>query len=347
MDKHELICNFESRVTGAYCENRPRSKPSGHYASMVGHACPFFLWAFQAKWEAWPKASEYLQGIFRQGRDGEKSVTIDLLESGYELSGQQNHFVHPELNIRGRMDGYLYHPDIVDYVRTFNGFDVLPRSWRGIPAEIKTTSTFSWRYFTNFQEMLDSPRMWIRKYPMQSLVYGDLDPEESPVVAMIVRCKQDRQTLLMIETIEDHRAEIQACYSRVALVNQHLEAETEPEPIPYSHVWCEKCDAWQWCKHSLMCHGKGAVLLSKETSSELLELHRTIESTRQPKKDHETAKKALRSTLERLGRLPDDYGESVVTAGHGLVIQAKAGGPVEGESKPRITIGVKEVANEA
>lgn len=331
--------NFESRISIAYSGRRQRYEPTSHWASNIGHACPFFLWAHWKHWEEWPAPEEYLLGVFAQGRDGEELVQRDLSKAGYRFTHQEQRYSDKELRVSGRIDGMLDDELIRGFVEQEVGRK-MPNVW-GLPCEIKNVNEYSFGEMSGgFRWMLNSHRSWVRKYPMQTLGYGRLIGE--PFVGMIIRNKQSRQTTLLIERVSDYKAEIDRCRKRLQYVNECLDSGRKPKPIEYDHMWCHRCQAWDFCPQSGALRGKGIEILNADMSERVRQYHKAIEAAKPFSYAANKAKKELREMLEQMRRVPTEKGQSVVTGGDGIVVQAKSS---KGKQL-RVTITVKDLKGE-
>jgi hypothetical protein len=241
MNDNDLAREIERRLHESWeagHRKRIKSPPKSNYASQIGHACPFYLWARRAHWEEMPPTPLDLRGIFLQGNAAEDGAIEDFKLGKFRFTEQQVMFEIPEHNIHGKIDGIL-------------GDDEL--NLRGLPCEITSVSTSSMlKQFSDFGDMIvNGSRGFIRKKPLQLLIYANMIQQRTGVlperVAMVVMARDCRQYRVLIERPERYLDHIIEALGRVMLVNAGLNGGCKPKPIAYNPVWCDWCDAKSLC----------------------------------------------------------------------------------------------------
>jgi len=187
-------------------------------ASECGHPCERYLVLSRTRWDEKVLHGPELEFIFEGGRMIEDLALADLREAGFEISEQQRAFEWRALQLTGHLD-----------CKIRAGRDVYP-------VEIKGLAHHSWQAINSVEDMLNSPRVWMRKYPAQLTMY--LLNTGHEVGLFYIKSKTTYQPkVVWVELDYDYAEEI--C-QRLERVNAHIAAGTLPDPIEDYSV-CEGC----------------------------------------------------------------------------------------------------------
>jgi hypothetical protein len=301
---------------------RPRWRPQSHYASKAGHACRFYLWALRAHWQDLPTPDLGLRRIFAAGSELEESVISALKRAGYRVTHQQVAFEDEQLNLRGRIDGYIWHEDF-EQLFAEAGIPVDHR-FPGIPMEIKGLAASYADECTSFAAMKESNMPWVRLYPGQLLCYGYMGKPPSPLVCMVVRNKGNNATWPILEWTEPWFDELVRIGETLGDVNRALRDGQAPQPIPYDSVWCNRCDAAAVCPTTLTLQGQGSINLDDNPGFGALLAD--VANNEASAAEHATAKAQAKAYLERTGNWPDEVGRVVTIVANGHMAQVEARG---------------------
>ena len=211
-------------------------QPRSNNASKVGHPCPFYLWAVRARWEEMPTTDPGLMGVFKIGREAEREIKRTLLKQGWNLTYDEVMFEDKDLDIRGKLDWYLSHPDI-------------PAWENPVPTEFKSVASSYFGKINSFDDCFNSHMTWVRLWPYQPLTYAYLAPEEWPLVCLLLRNKGNGRVKAIVERADDHFERLVQMGDVIAQVNVALADPDSvgPSPMSYQPKWCDECDAKAIC----------------------------------------------------------------------------------------------------
>lgn len=331
----ELSKLCEAAILDVYAADaQPKVRPTGNYASKAGHACRFFLYTLRVLYEELPSPTPELLGIFKTGREIEDSVVSDLRQAGFRVTYQQVAFEDKDLQLRGRIDGFLSHPKIREMLESRG--HKLPVNWAGIPMEIKGLHPSYFDSCTDLRTMLKSNKSWVRGYPGQLLLYAYMSKEQNqPLVVMVLRDKASRKTRFLFGWVDEFMDELVRIGENLAAVNEAVSLGTPPEPIQYDSTWCDRCDAAALCPMMMKLKGEGKVTIND--SEELNDLLTTIAETQGSATVHDSAEARLKKLLETTGHWPDKVGASeVVIAGDCVATVVVKRGPRRSLSVKRL-----------
>lgn len=200
-------------------------------ASEAGHPCARYLVLARTKWDLRKPHDPTLQLIFDEGNRHEAAVMDDLREAGLDVIEQQRPFSWPDFELTGHIDGKIL--------------------WNGeaIPIEIKSVSPWTWRGVNSIEDMLDSPKVWLRKYPIQMLLYLLMDEKELGL--MLFKNKSTGQLKQIVVPLSPYLDIAEKTLQKLELVNRHVHDGTLPEPINSPDV-CLECPFIHVCKPPLL-----------------------------------------------------------------------------------------------
>lgn len=194
-------------------------------ASEMGHDCLRYLVLLRVAWDKVEPYSVELQFIFDEGSNQEQAVLRDLHDAGIEVIQQQASFWWPEYQISGHKDGSIYSED-----RT-----------RTYPLEIKSLHPFIWSKINTYQDLVESAKHWIRKYPAQLQLYMLLDNVDRAV--WIFKNKSTGHLKEVWADLDYDYAE--QLLKKAEQVNQYVAEKTIPPPIKYNPKICNSCKFFQ------------------------------------------------------------------------------------------------------
>lgn len=218
---------------------------ANNWASQIHHPCLKQLVHKRVDW-----ASEKLPDIhslyrFEEGDDTESLIKEKLMKVGYELNEAQRRITIPEYKISGKIDGLLPLHDGL--------FEQLPPGLEGIkgaPVEIKSVGPHFWESTKTVKDILAHPKFWIQGIPSQLNLY--LHALGYPFGLLILKTFGKRWRILPL--ILDGEL-LHADFMKAKAVNEHVEAGTYPEPIPFDSSICGLCGFTHMNCHPLMATG--------------------------------------------------------------------------------------------
>jgi len=153
-------------------------------ASEIGNPCIRYLYYMRTAWKERPLPDVGLLEIFEEGNVQERTVDEMLRKFGLGLNQQQRSIDLIAYEISGSIDGSTcprLEDEWPDWPREENG----ALMW--VPTEIKSMSPWIWDTINSYEDIVNSDKHWIRKYPSQLQVY--LWGMEKPVGVLILKNK--------------------------------------------------------------------------------------------------------------------------------------------------------------
>lgn len=138
-----------------------KKQPQNIRASIIGDPCDRYIYHSIMDWEKAKPVDGRLQGIFELGNHLEELGLMFLKKAGYKTRQPDNRYWN-ERGISGRSDFSISREDIP--IQNF-------------PVEVKFLADYGEKY-SSWQEMKDSDRRWVRRYPGQLLTYALLHDKE-------------------------------------------------------------------------------------------------------------------------------------------------------------------------
>jgi len=165
-----------------------------------------------------------LQLIFDEGIHQERILLRDLEEAGIHIIEQQRDYEWPQFQLTGHIDGKVVLSDT-----------------EAIPIECKSLAPHIWEQIHTLEDLLQSDKPWLRKYPTQMYLYVVLSNVDHGL--LILKNKSTGQLKELDVTLDFDYTE--GILQKLERVNAHVAAGTIPEPIPYEENICERCPFFQ------------------------------------------------------------------------------------------------------
>ncbi len=189
-------------------------------ASEAGHPCLRFLVLSRTKNELRKMTDLELQKIFSEGNFQEDAVLSILRSSGIKVDQQQRAFEWKKFELSGHVDGFIVDGE---------------NRW---PLEIKSISPNGFievSGFSDFHDLLQSKKPWVRKYPAQLLLYMMMAGKEQGVMVFKDKTKVDIHQINF--QFDDMALEYtESILKKLEEVNAHVKAGTCP-----GAKWIEEC----------------------------------------------------------------------------------------------------------
>jgi len=202
---------------------------ANNWASQIHHPCLKQLVHKRVDWaeEALPDINSLYR--FEEGNDGEDLIKEKLVKVGHGLQESQLRITIPEYQISGKIDGIYPLPDDFELP---TGFETIKKA----PTEIKTIGPHFWESTKTVKDLLSHPKFWIQGIPSQLNLY--LHAMKLPFGFLILKTFGKRWRILPMMFDEEL---LHADLMKAKAVNEHVAAETYPEPIPYDSSICGLC----------------------------------------------------------------------------------------------------------
>lgn len=303
------------RWIGRLEENRwAPEEPRGHYASNLGHPCLFFLWAHRARWEEATSPETSRLCLFDLGDHYEAYAKAKLRDAGFEVLEEQRLYANEEFNIRGRIDGRIRTNDP-------EAPEVL-RSRHGVLAEIKGLNDADWNKLNTIQDMVESSKPWVRKWPAQLGFYVEEAGDDFGIFAFVNKLTGEPNFILYDR--EEWTPLLGAAYHRVSRVNGYLKLGRQAPPLTFDPMYCNRCDWSHICPTAAAMTGSGeAVKMSGSQLDKLLEDVWTLEDEG---RRYHSGRDAVKAMLVDAGVWPaEGMTRTVITDGFTLLLEMKGG----------------------
>jgi len=211
-------------IVGAVYEAKRRKirnyPAKSNRASECGHPCERFLVLSRTRWQEKVLHGPDLEFIFEEGRMIEDAAMADLREAGFEVIEQQRQFEWAALQLTGHLDAKIRVPD----------------TGQVFPVEVKGLAHHTWAATETIQDMHNSTRPWMQKYPAQLTMYL-LNAGHERGLFYLKSKANFRPKVLWVDL--DYAYAETIC-KRLERVNAHVAAGTLPDPIDEPDV-CEDC----------------------------------------------------------------------------------------------------------
>ena len=189
-------------------------------ASEAGHPCVRFLVLSRTKNDQKKKTDLELQRIFSEGNLQEDSGILILRKAGIKIEQQQRSFEWKEFELSGKVDGFI----VEDSNRwPFDHKSIGPNGF------IEVSS------FSDFHDLLNSKKHWVRKYPAQLLLYMMMANKEQGAILFKNKVKVDFHQINF--ELDDAALDYtETILKKLETVNAHVKAGTCPEA-----QWIDEC----------------------------------------------------------------------------------------------------------
>lgn len=253
-----MIENIKDRVFQATAQRRTVYPCHANRASNLGHPCERHLVYWRTRYQDAALPSVTAQFIFDGGNMIETVAQNQLREAGFTLLHQQRPLDCPEfreLAITGHLDWMIQD----------NGGPLYP-------CEVKGLNQFDWEKIDKIEDLRDSSKPWLRKYPAQLNLYMLMTNTEEGVFYIVN--KQSFQPKVIWAKLDYGYTE--ELLQKAARINAHVIGGTIPDRIEYDIA----CDM---CPFSLIClpgkdYGPGIRMIDDEETIAQLERRTEIEA---------------------------------------------------------------------
>jgi len=231
-------------------------------ASAMGHHCIRHLYYLRTAWEQMPMHDVGLLEIFEEGNVQERNVEDMLRRFGLQLNQQQRAISMETYEIGGQIDGNC-HPSI-------------PEDWPGwpledngkpmwVPTEIKSMSPWIWDSINTYEDLVNSDKHWLRRYPGQLQIY--LLGIEKPVGLLILKNKTTYRIKDIWVPLDYELAN--EMLDKASAVNEAIAKNEAPDRVETGY--CRECPFNVICQ-PLITTGAGAEIFDNPELEELLEI---------------------------------------------------------------------------
>ena len=206
-------------------------------ASSIGHPCLKYLTYCRTHWQTQSLPNIGLQYIFNEGNTHEDALLDLLKKSGLRVIEQQRAFELP-FKVTGHIDGKIVVSD--------NPHDPT------IPLEIKSSEPYSWGKMDTPEDMLNSNKIWWKKYPAQAQMYiagcngitgdeiGKIKCRIPDAPGIMITKNKLNGRLKQINFINNDEF-LNDLLHKATIINNHIKEGTLPDPIEPDENTCGRC----------------------------------------------------------------------------------------------------------
>lgn len=232
-----------------------------NYVSGIGGDCDRELVYNRVRWaEKEPFDPTTLQ-LFEIGDVYAELLYKRLRDAGYKVHQQETPLADEAILLSGRIDLRIEKDG---------------GTWIG---EAKTMNPFDWDKINSVEDLAESSKPWLRKYPAQLNTYLGLDRAANPRtwnpwgVFLLINKVTSRVKALWMEfdpaLYEETRVRVQRVNDHVDLYRIALEDEYLPDRIEYSEAVCGRCAFRMICLPDVD-FGAGLEILDDDTLRDML-----------------------------------------------------------------------------
>ena len=273
------IPDLNQRILEVYEKERRIFPCRSNRASELGHPCLRYLVYMRKDWQQRrpPSADKLL--LFEAGEYIEKLVIKRLDRAGFNVVQQQRDFEDQKTQISGHVDGM---------VEITNGRPEL------YPLEIKGLNPFDWAKINTADDLLNSNKYWLQKYPAQLQIYLFLAAKETGVF-----CLANKTSLAMkFIWMNIDMTFCEELLNKAEQINSYLDSDAYPDRIDYAENICGTCDFSHICLDKTPV-GKITVIDDAELEG-LLEKYTSLQPSA---REFEQVNKELKDIVKNM---PDD-----------------------------------------
>lgn len=213
-----------------------RGKPSGNWASNVGHPCARYLVYCRLNYNEKDSPGAKLQRIFREGNMHEADTYTLLTQAGLKVTRPMQKSEWASIETVGWMDWCVKdeksdaNPDGTDL-------------W--IPMEFKSISPYDYAAINSIDDMVFHKKWYIRKWPGQLLIYMLIENKEFGMI--MLKNKVTGELKQINFKMEGAVLELAETYlKKLDIVNKCVKEGHYPERIDDRSV-CDMCDFAKIC----------------------------------------------------------------------------------------------------
>jgi len=196
-------------------------------ASSIGHSCEKYLVYERTRWQERKLPDINLQFIFDLGKNIEEIAIAQLKEAGFVILEQNRYFDLPKERITGHIDLKLKNKGTGEVA----------------PCEIKGLEHHTWETINTEEDMFQSKKPWIKKYPaqLQSYLYmSEYNEGLFYLVSKLIGKPKEIWTTLNYEYVD-------FILRKAERINEYIDNQITPPPIPWDPQVCERCDFLHLC----------------------------------------------------------------------------------------------------
>lgn len=222
--------------------------------------------------------------IFSEGNDQARMVKRDLVDAGFEVSGEEEQMLWPRYQISGRRDLLLWKPGMKEKVRV----------------EVKSTSPWTFAGINSAEDIRKSSKDWLVKWWRQVALYMVLQGVER--YWLLLKNKQNGKIKIIEFRMDDEILQAaEAMLQKAERVNRLIQiGEQPPTESKISDAdYCSECPFFDTCLPDL-AFGPGAAMLTDEQATDLAAMLDRREELSAAAKEYDEVDKEAKGTVKAL-----------------------------------------------
>jgi CRISPR/Cas system-associated exonuclease Cas4 (RecB family) len=266
-------------------ERSRQSMATANWPTVLAHECEAYAFYNRTvPGERRRKIGEGLAMIFSEGNDQARMVKRDLIDAGFEVSGEEEQMTWPKYQISGRRDLVLWKDGFKEKVRV----------------EVKSTSPWTFDAINKPEDIQNATKDWLVKWWKQVALYMILQSVEK--YWLLMKNKQNGNIKIIEFTMNDdiyNAAEVMLKKAeRVNRMVQIGEFPSKEQKVSDADI-CAECPFFDACLPDL-AFGPGAAILTDEEATELAaQLDRREELT-PAHKEYESIDEEVKGSIKAL-----------------------------------------------
>lgn len=228
-------------------------------ASSIGMPCLRYLVYSRTHWQSQSLPNLGLQYVFDEGSLHESAVLNLLTKAGITLVEQQRSCEFKKFKITAHIDTSLVPIPTKTCQSCGSTHNIQTEQYiQSIPLELKSSEPYTWAKMNTPQDMINSNKIWWRKYPGQMQMYiamcygiegdkpGNIKCLVPDAIGIMLTKNKLNGRLKQIEFKNDDEF-LNDLLNKCTIINGHVDAGTLPEPIEPDEDVCGRCSFKMIC----------------------------------------------------------------------------------------------------
>jgi len=246
-------------VVTAYEEHKARERSrrsiaTSNWPTVLAHPCEAYaVYNRIVPGDQRRKIGSDLAMIFSEGNDQARMVKRDLIDAGFEVSGEEEQMSWPKFQISGRRDLLVWKEGFKEKVRV----------------EVKSCSPWTFEAINSVTDLMETQKGWLAKWWKQVALYMVLQGVST--YWMLLKNKQSGKIKIIPFELTDTLLEAaEAMLKRAERVNHLIQIGAMPgDDLKIAdREHCTECEFFSTCLPNL-AFGPGLSILTEEDAMEL------------------------------------------------------------------------------
>jgi CRISPR/Cas system-associated exonuclease Cas4 (RecB family) len=172
-------------------------------------------------------------------KDYLQNAGYDIVEADRSIDSERSGTLR-KLQIGGKLDFVIRKNPLGDPA---GFYEKSHTRYHEYPCEVKSMNQFGWEKINSVEDMIASPKPWIKAYPAQLMMYLFGKDYETGLFLLINKATYQPK-VIWVQLDYLYTEEL---LQKAGRINKHVEAGTYPDRIPYDERICGKCDYANVC----------------------------------------------------------------------------------------------------